>query len=1104
MGRRRAAQMNSSCRLGALVVAVVVFFAWSPASASAAATHVFDPVLSLTGGCAETPLDPVPDPGCPGSHAPSTFASPASVTTDFYGNVYVASNGGGAQGRIDIFDPQGFFITEVSDPEGPLTTAVDSTGQLYVVNDLSNGQGHRLVRYTPTSYEPASGVIEYGGTPVTIIETAYGSLIALAINMANDHLFANLGNEIVEYSSAAEGNEVVETITNQVTDSQGSGLAVDSTRGRIYASSRGPTLTSGPVVKVLDLSAPHSLLATFNGSTVPAGGFVGPLSIAVDEDTGHVFVFDQQANRVYELTSSGAYVGTIEHGFQFTPGAGLAVDNGLYSPNGGMNENGRYLYVPSHPNGEGHSFAFGPEPQKCIPEVDSTSAAAVTETEAELQGVINPCSLPTAYVFEYTTQQSFDEQGFAGATVAGGGQLPGGSVDVAAAAIADDLIPDTEYRFRLVATNDEGADQGVGSFATYPDTSPQPCANDGLRLGFSALLPDCRGYELVTPASTNGRSPRISNFGTYFAFRTASPTGDKVAFQIEGGSIPGSGSSGWYAGDPFVSKRDASGWSTEYTGPTPLESPNLIPGATSPDQGYSFWSTAGGGGTASVEGHETHYVRYPDGHSELVGRGSLGTDVAAVGLLISEGGGHTVFATGAISGTDAQQLEPNAPPEGIRAIYDRTGDGVTHVVSLLPGNVTPNGNAVFRGVSLDGRGVAFSIGETLYLRHDNTETFEIGDAVTFAGISEGGSRIFYLEAGKLYRFDAEDGGVTPFTPTGSVVPVNVSADGSSAYFVSTGVLTSAANPLGVKAAGGKQNLYLSKEGAISFVGTVTERDVEGESADGRTFDGLGLWSTAASTGSFADDPSRTTPDGNVLIFQSRAALTDYDSEGHVEVYLYDSSAGTLVCLSCNPSGAGPTGRASLQSESRVLADPEPLNPFAVVKNLRSDGRRAFFQSSEALVPRDTDGLQDVYEWEDQGVGSCARAGGCVYLISSGHSRRTDYLYGVSDSGDDVFFTSADQLVPKDTEETSSIYDARVGGGFAETLGSTCEGEGCHLPLPTVPELSGPRTSPAGKATPRRHCRRGQRKIRRHGKVRCVKKHRRHHRHKSAAGKGVSK
>ncbi len=379
----------------------------------------------------------------------------------------------------------------------------------------------------------------------------------------------------------------------------------------------------------------------------------------------------------------------------------------------------------------------------------------------------------------------------------------------------------------------------------------------------------------------------------------------------------------------------------------------------------------------------------------------------------------------------------------------------------------------------------------------------------YAGLAEGGGRIFYLQGGDLYRFDAATGETTAFTTSGDITPVNVSADGTSAYFVSPSVLTGAPNPRGESPEAGGENLYRSREGSISFVATVTERDVVGEKDATNVYvDGLGLWLKAVgptgteSPGRPGVDPSRATPNGSVLLFESRANLTGYDSAGHAEVYRYDAS-GSLECLSCNPTGAVAGSDASLQSLGNSLGDPEPLTTANLLGNLRSDGARAFFQSSEALVLGDTDGLQDVYEWEAQGVGSCMRPGGCVYLVSSGHSSHPDYLYGISDSGDDVFFLSSDLLTGADEEETPSIYDARVGGGFAEEAAAPCEGEGCRSALSAPPGLPAPAAPALGaKDNVSPHCPKGKRRVKRHGKLRCArKKHRRrHHRHRRAHAK----
>jgi hypothetical protein len=179
----------------------------------------------------------------------------------------------------------------------------------------------------------------------------------------------------------------------------------------------------------------------------------------------------------------------------------------------------------------------------------------------------------------------------------------------------------------------------------------------------------------------------------------------------------------------------------------------------------------------------------------------------------------------------------------------------------------------------------------------------------------------------------------------------------------------------------------------------------------------------------------------------------------------------------------------------VQLEPEPFSASGFVPNLRDDGKRAVFQSTEALVARDNDEVQDVYEWEEQGVGSCTRPGGCVYLISSGQSASDNYLYAVSASSNDIFFTTADVLVGGD-DNTVSIYDARVNGGFPEPAEEPCEGEGCKPDLTPPPSLAPPvtgSTGPSGNVeTPKtKRCPKGKHKVKRHGKQVCVKKKKHH-------------
>jgi hypothetical protein len=92
---------------------------------------------------------------------------------------------------------------------------------------------------------------------------------------------------------------------------------------------------------------------------------------------------------------------------------------------------------------------------------------------------------------------------------------------------------------------------------------------------------------------------------------------------------------------------------------------------------------------------------------------------------------------------------------------------------------------------------------------------------------------------------------------------------------------------------------------------------------------------------------------------------------------------------------------------------------------------------------DTNLDSDVYQWEAQGTGSCARPGGCISLISSGLANRASFVDASLD-GADAFFLTDRSLVGVDPGSVD-LYDARVGGGFPEPgEPSPCVGDACQV------------------------------------------------------------
>ena len=1077
-------------------MAIILTIGASPAVA-VEFPYEFDPALSLTGDCSTLAPDTVPDPGCPYPPPPAgpagRFNDPRSVAIDSYGNQYVASHSNaGGNGGIDIFDSEGFFIAEFAGGEDPTSVAVDSDGNVY------SYEGKEIVLYAPTAYEPEAGVIQYDEPGVVIGTTAISGNGGLAIDRAGDRLYVAEGSKVRLYDSAVEGNVLLATISNPKLGSWSIWPAVDSERRRLYLSyCKDEAAECG--ILVLEADAPHAVLAEIDGSDTTVGEFrsaKGWTSVAVDEDSGHFFVEDLESTKnVYEYDAAYELASTLSFA-RFQGGNALQIGFANTPADPGA-RNAGHLFVPAI-GPAGSVFAFSPPDVRAPEVIEGPAATSISESEAELSAMIAPNGAVTEYEIEYVSESAFEASGFEGARVVGSGTLPVGTVRRATAAVFG-LSPGTAYRFRVKAENEAGAVEAEGDLSTYADPPiGGHCANDDRRGGPSAHLADCRAYELVTPSDTNGHEPKGIGFqGDRFATLQSSPAGEAVSFLVLGGALPGYEGAGGFYGDPYLARRGTTGWSTSAAGPSGAESSAPHPGSPSVDQGHRFWSALVSG-SALVEGDSANYVRYPDGHSALVGRGSLGSDPKARGKLITEGGTHIVFQTKNVASYVARQLEPNAPSMGTAAVYDRTPDEVTHVVSLLPGNVTPTQDATYVASSPDGNGIVFGIGSKLYVRIGNKVTYEIGEGVELVGISEGGERVFYLEEGDLLAYDTASEEVIPFGESGDATVVNVAVGGERAYFVSPSVLTGEANPNGAVAQPGEQNLYLSSEGVLSFVGTLTDRDVEGTlSSAGNPYDGLGLWANAFVSQQPARSPSRLDPGGEVLLFQSRAVLDGFNPEGVPEIYRYSVAADELQCLSCIPTRQdGGEGASLLTLAFGQLTEP-PFSPYGFVANLSTDGRRAFFESGESLVSYDTDGRRDVYEWEAQGVGTCTVPGGCVYLISSPGSEGDEYLFAHSTDGEDVFFVSADALAPGGGG-TASIYDARVDGGFTAVAdGPPCVGEACKPGLAFSPALLVPRsgaTTRSSNTLPSKHrkrCSKRWRKVKRKGKVRCVAKHRKH-------------
>jgi hypothetical protein len=351
----------------------------------------------------------------------------------------------------------------------------------------------------------------------------------------------------------------------------------------------------------------------------------------------------------------------------------------------------------------------------------------------------------------------------------------------------------------------------------------------------------------------------------------------------------------------------------------------------------------------------------------------------------------------------------------------------------------------------------------------------------FAGASEDGSRVFFTTAQSLLPedeggagsgndlYEAEiNGGVrtglvqVSHDPEGPLAAaevqgvVRVSEDGSHVYFVAQGVLTSTPDtslaPGQQVAVAGQENLYVYERdsafpnGHVAFIGSLAG----GDSADWRALD--------------FERPVDVTPDGRFLLFVSQADLTPVDTSSTPQVFRYDAQTGTVVRVSVGQRGFNENGN------TRSFAASFPIQQYALFSSpldstraMSDDGQYVFFQSADGLTPLALNGQQiseelgepvyakNVYEYHN----------GEVALVSDGEDRSVVStgqlpavaLVGTDSSGQDVFFTSADRLVPEDGSIQQVVYDARAGGGFSAVSPVECSGDGCQGALRATPALA---------------------------------------------------
>jgi hypothetical protein len=410
----------------------------------------------------------------------------------------------------------------------------------------------------------------------------------------------------------------------------------------------------------------------------------------------------------------------------------------------------------------------------------------------------------------------------------------------------------------------------------------------------------------------------------------------------------------------------------------------------------------------------------------------------------------------------------------------------------------PTTTPTFAGLSPDGTGAWFTTTQPL-IDSDTDSTRDL--------------YLAKLESGNVKELVlASTGDASPAHPTpgqGADVQgvVRVSDDGTHVAFVGTGVLTTDENALHQSAIAGADNLYVydAASGQTKFVAKLCS----GPKKSGSVTDIGCLTGDEHWLSPYHDTPKAAfTPDGRYLLLASFSRLTADDTDNTRDIYRYDFQTGQLIRLSFGHRGNDGNGNDdAYQAEIRSGSAGQfgEANQIAEdsSRSIAADGSVAIFFTQAPLVSHDTNNMTDIYEWEEQGHGTCHEAGGCIGLVSDGVDTHDGGQQGIiSASGRDITFHTQRGEVPADTDGVGDIYDARVNGGFHYSPPPAPCGspEACRpstSPPPPSPKFTTEGNVSGGNGVPHLRCAKGKHRVNRHGQVRCVRSHHRkqHHRNR---------
>lgn len=720
------------------------------------------------------------------------------------------------------------------------------------------------------------------------------------------------------------------------------------------------------------------------------------------------------------------------------------------------------------------------------PSVYGLQATDVTETSATLHATIDSLGYPTTYHFEYGPSSNY------------GNSIP---VPDQALTTLDEpvdveqtitgLTPGVTYHFRVVATSDPWGP--TFSPDTTFDFAPPNCPNDHSRQETGATyLPDCRGYELVSPGSAGAveLSPGQITFDLtdglqdplqedyVWPLNTGLASGPpRLMFYGFLGTVDGLKGPNLLNPDSYLATRTNTGWVTTLPGlDDSFGTPSLKECSDGMDVCLEYNSSLVGEKLESepyVYDAEGRFRERLPQNANLVPnankyKGFRRTSPDFTNYVFSSRDTKGIFGEpepSAIFTVDGQVT-------GAGSAYDNDLENRTvTLISRLPGtlgggHIPQNGTSIrpiqFPAISGDGShvlmmteagfdesGSAAGPPYHLYMRVNDAVSYDVskGDVLEFVGMTRSGSSVTFTSEDQLDpKGNDTDSSIDLYRwneATGDVSLASAGNGNGNSNECSAGwtegcdieVPTTERRYAATTNVKGNEVPFFEAPGLDDLI-SENSGDVyffSPEVLDGSKF-GVPNQRNLYVAGGNGEVKLVTTFDSGTNLYR-----TTLGRDGRFAAFLTDSQLTSY-------DNAGFREVYVYDRNARTLAcgscrpGQSPENDVSVSKGgkFMSDDGRVFFDTKDSLVPRDKNGtIIDTYEY----------VGGRPQLISSGLASR-DFtgnreifalfeapqytgLEAVSRDGIDVYFSTFDTIVKEDQNGSFlKFYDARTNGGFS--------------------------------------------------------------------------